>query len=556
MCGIFFYHCGNIDLNIEEDLPCKDFMKSNARGPDNTHVYVEDKMIFGFHRLAINDLSPAGNQPMQFDDIILICNGEIYNHKELNEKYNLTCTSRSDCETIARLYMKLRDDNCDYYDDILIKLCQELDGEFAFIIYDKKINKLIVARDPYGMRPLFVGYDEIAKTIAFGSELKYLDKLFNNVHQVRPSKIFTYDLDKSVFPITYEYNHIYIQYDPDNVNLDVILPEIKTRLENSVRKRLIGDVPACALLSGGLDSSLVCAIMAREMRRNGNTEPLHTFSIGLADAPDLRYARMVSEHIGSVHHEVIVTEKEMLDAIPDVIKAIESFDVTTVRASVPNYLIAKHIAKHTNFKIVLSGEMSDELFNGYLYSRKAPSPDALHEDSCRLLNEITYFDSLRADRCITAHGLEARIPFSDKYLVKYVQSINPTLKMSDTRIEKWLLRASFDDGSNLLPKEVLFRIKAAFSDSVSKKEKSWYMVIQEHISSDIDYNNITSDDKRYNDTIFAHCKALTDEGYWMQRMFHVYYRNVEVIPHYWLPRWCGDVTDPSARILAGVYEEN
>ena len=544
MCGIFFYHSPcSIPNALNAVEAC---MKMRARGPDNTQIYIEDNFVIGFHRLAINDLSPCGNQPMFLEDIILLCNGEIYNYKELDERYGLNRKSLSDCETIGRLYLKLRSVATED-DEFVTRLCQELDGEFAFIIYDRKLNHLIVARDPYGVRPLFVGYDDVSGAMGFASELKSLDDMFLGVEQMRPSIVNVYDLSKtrdSTWIVSHAYNDIDVKFDESNVEEDYILGEIRKKLERAVKTRNSGDVPICALLSGGLDSSLVCALLAREMK-----EPLHTFSIGFADAPDLNYARIVAKHIGSIHHEVIVTENEMLSAIPDVIKAIESYDVTTVRASVPNYLIARHISKNTPFKVVLTGEYSDELFNGYLYSRKAPTPEHLHMDSCRLLREITYYDSLRADRCITAHGLEARVPFSDPSLIRFVQSIHPKLKTSHDRIEKWLLRRAFDN-DDLLPKKVLYRVKNAFSDAVSKQERSWYEVVQEHIEK------ISSVDAFHDKHEYLYCTPLTMEGYWMRRMFHTFYRNDKVIPKYWLPRWCGDVVDPSARTLQDVYEES
>lgn len=537
MCGIFFYR-GNI---ISYGDLTNSFMKIKHRGPDNSQIYIYNDVFIGFHRLAINDLSDTGNQPMFFDDCILICNGEIYNHNILNTKHDLQCTSKSDCETIIKLYTKYKN-NYKNIDDLVNFLCNELEGEFAFIIYDKKTEILIAARDRYGVRPLFLGIDE--KNIGFASELKALNDIFpeNTVNQFLPSSFLIYEMENS--KCTYlTYNKININYDLNNYNIAEILPTIKHHFEKAVYDRCMSDVPICALLSGGLDSSLVCGVLSKFVKT-----PLHTFSIGLDGSPDIICAQKVADYIHSIHHPIIVTKEDMLDVIEDVIKTIESYDITSVRASIPHYLISKYIKNNTNFKVIFSGEYSDELFSGYVYNKKAPSSDELHEETCRILENICYFDSLRADRCISSQSLEARCPFSSTNLIKFVQSINPELRMSNDKIEKFLLRKAFD-GFNIIPDDVLCRSKAAFSDAISTKEKSWHIILQEHIDTIISNVEFLE-----NSSKFKHCIPHTKEAYYYRKIFNKYYKDNVVIPHYWLPKWC-DVTDPSARELKDLIIE-
>lgn len=548
MCGIFYY-LSTDGINNHQDV-LSAFMKIKHRGPDNTSVYLEDKMLFGFHRLAINDLSMYGNQPMFKDETLLMCNGEIYNDKDLIKRFNLNCTSGSDCEVILKLYLSFKEKWHDKY-SIITKLCENLEGEFSFILYDKTLNTVYAARDRYGMRPLFIGYDNTKKTLGFASELKAIDHLFENVQQFIPSYCMTinissmntldFDIINACHLMTY--NNISTPYDSAEEDEERIFSNIKFLLETSVKERCTSDVPICALLSGGLDSSLVCGILAKKYKSK-----LNTFSIGMLGSPDLEYANKVARYIGSNHHEIIVTPREMLDVIEDVIKIIESYDITSVRASIPNYLIAKYIKENTDFKVVFSGEMSDEVFSGYVYNKNSPSPDELHKESCRLLQNICYFDSLRADRCISSQGLELRLPFSNTKLIKYVQSIDPKLRMSNDKIEKYILRHAFE-GSNTVPVDVLWRPKAAFSDAVSNKEDSWHLILQRDI-------NIMISDEEFNQNAhnFKHNMPKTKEAYYYRKIFNKYYKHDEVIPYFWMPRWT-NVSDPSARELGEICKE-
>ena len=538
MCGIFFY-LGQIDQRI-----FKEFMKSQSRGPNNSHVMIEDNMFFGFHRLMINDLTYNGDQPMTINQNILMCNGEIYNYKDIIKKYDLQCKSSSDCEVIVQLYNNLKNNSSASHEEIVNILCKELDGEFAFIIYDKTLHKLIAARDRYGVRPLFFGKNSKG-SMALASELKNIDALEDTVSQFPPSTFAIFnmnDIDDNIFEI---YNNISEPYDINNDNVEEILPKIREALENAVEKRMMADpsVEICALLSGGLDSSLVCAILAKKM-----TNKLHTYSIGMEGSTDLKYAKIVADHIGSIHHEVLVTPQEMLDTIEEVIRVIESYDITTVRASTPHYLIAKYIKSSSAHRVVYSGELQDEL-GSYLYFKNAPDDDAFHNEANRLLQDVCYFDNLRADRCISVHGLEARIPFSDVTYIKLNQSLNPKLRTCDNKIEKFMLRKAFD-GINLLPDSVLYRQKDGFSDSVSNREKSWYQIVQEFVETKITDEEFITEKIKY-----THCTPHTKEAYYYRKVFNAYYRHNSVIPYFWMPKW-SNTMDPSARTLKDVYVYN
>jgi asparagine synthase (glutamine-hydrolysing) len=550
MCGIFCYlGLANTDKADHAALANPDiyngFMQTRHRGPDNSHILIDDNLFIGFHRLMINDLTYNGDQPMIQNENVLICNGEIYNFKELIKKYKLNCKSHSDCEVIVQLYNYFKTIYHDT-DNVVRYLSQELDGEFAFIIYDKNIKKLIVVRDRFGMRPLFIGTS--INAIGFGSELKNLDKLFDNVEQFKPSNFAIYNTLNNKLDIQDIYYEIPFNFDRGiNLGLDVI-PQIRKTFEDAVQKRLISDVPICALLSGGLDSSLVCGILTEKLGRG----VLNTFSIGMKGSTDLHYARKVADYIGSIHHEVLVSEKEMLESIEEVIRITETYDITSVRASTPHYLVSKYIKENTNFRCVLSGEMSDELLGGYLYFKKAPDSGSFIAETHRLLNDICYFDNLRADRCISSQSLEARVPFSDTKFISLIQSIDPVLRQNE-KIEKYLLRKAFD-GANIIPDEVLWRSKSAFSDAVSSDEKSWYRIIQDHVDT-----LITDDEFEIESIKYGYCTPTTKESYYYRKTFHKYYKNNKVIPYFWLPKFIrssssGQIIDPSARTLTELYK--
>lgn len=532
MCGIFAY-IGSIFK--QKDL-IESFNRLRVRGPDNSQlIQVTDLITFGFHRLIINDVSELGNQPFQIGNLTLICNGEIYNYHELKEKFNFKTKSSSDCEIIIHLY--------NHFNGNIESFIDLLDGEFSFIIYDNLKNEINVARDPFGVRPLFFGID-IAGEIFIASELKGISDICNGSIIQFPSGSY---MKISYNDSKYKINAIEKWFSTDfEINNSIEENEIYTKIRElfylAVKKRLMSDKPICCLLSGGLDSSLVASIVAKYLPPG----TLHTFSIGMEDSPDLYYAKEVANFIGSKHHSITLTEQEFLDAIPETIGVIESYDTTSVRASVGNYLISKYIAENTDFKVVYNGDGSDE-FGSYLYFARAPSENEFHLEANRLLSEIRFFDLLRSDRSISNNGLESRVPFLDKDFAKYYASIPPKFKLhSFGNIEKYILRKAFES-ENLLPHCVLWRSKMAFSDGVSNKNKSWHNIINDYVDL-----NITDEEFENNKKYFKHCTPMLKESYLYRLIFDKLYgwHNCKVIPRFWLPRWCGDIIDPSARELS------
>lgn len=528
MCGIAFY------LSLFPEI----VNGLDHRGPDCTNNFTDALKIFNleFYRLKINDLTDDGNQPMCMHDCVLICNGEIFNHDKIAKQFNFQMNTSSDCEIILHLYLFLRSYLCRSNSlhntgFVMQMLCNHLDGEFAFCLCDMTNNVVYFARDPFGVRPLFI--NEATGSVA--SELKAFDRDSHpRVTQFPPGN---FSIMKAYDPKSIAFT----KYRPDIAPLipttrPLVVRTIKALLTQAVQKRVMSDRPICALLSGGLDSSLVAALAAKHL-----PYPLRTFSIGFEGSPDLHYARKVATHIGSDHTEILVTPSDFLAAIETVIKCIESYDTTTVRASVGNYLVAKHIKQHSDCVVVFNGDYADEVCGGYKYLQNCVCPDAFHEDCSRLVNEIHYFDSLRSDRTISAHGLEARVPFADKRFVMYYMGVSPSYRTSHNQIEKLLLREAFD-GDDLLPKEVLWRRKEAFSDGVSKSTESWGDIVRRHI------DHIVSDDE------FAsmnHKKFKLKETYYYHMLFSKYYHSeTPVIPHLWMPKFCDEsVVDPSARKL-------
>lgn len=536
MCGIFAILGKKFNKGKIKTM----FNTLKPRGPDNSElISLNNNLIhLGFHRLSINDLSSLGNQPLyhpENEKVILICNGEIYNYKDLIKKYNIdNYKSTSDCEIIVWLYKKIGIENT----------IKELDGVFSFVLLDLESEKIYIGRDPFGVRPLF-----IAKTddnLGIASEMKALAD-FDYIEPFSPGKWM--EINYKNPPKEFTYNTYYdYEYNLSKIdNLELHCKEIKNLLETSVEKRLLSDRKIGCLLSGGVDSSLIAALVAKHYKKG----ELETFSIGIKGAVDLEYARKVAEHIGSTHHEVVLTEEEMLDAIPTVIKSIESMDTTTVRASVPNYLISKYISENTDCKVIFQGDGMDEVAGSYLYLANAPDEISFHNECLRLLREIHTFDVLRADRTIADLGLEPRTPFLDKKFVNYYMSIPPQLRMHNDKIEKYLLRKAFDK-DNLLPKEVLWRRKEAFSDGCSSEKKSWYQIIQEYVDqfiSDEDFLKLKGN--------YKHNSPLLKESLYYRIIFdRLYKEHSNIIPHFWMPKWNKNNTnDPSARILNDVYNK-
>ena len=521
MCGIFAA-IGSTNESLESSS-----LAIKHRGPDHTSfIKVTPTVTLGFHRLAINDLSEAGNQPLShpsYPNSWLICNGEIYNHRALAAKYGLRPRSGSDCEVILLLYHKIG----------IKATLKELDGYFAFVLVDG--SEVYVARDPIGVRSLYIGSKQ--DEIYIGSELKSIHSLCDTVSLFPPSQFWKYS-DRTYTTYVDLCNRAIIQ-DP----YETALKTVRVLLENAVEKRVDNtERPIGCLLSGGLDSSIICALVQKySLLRTG--KPIHTFSIGMAGSTDVKFAKKVAEHLQTIHHEVIVTKEKMIQTIPEVVRTIESYDTTTVRASTPMWLLSEYISKNTDIRVVFSGEGSDELSGSYLYFYRAPSDEEFYQETLRLTRDLHYFDVLRCDKSISRHGLEARVPFLDKEFLHYYLHLLPEHKRpTKEQCEKKLLREAFQD---LLPQDVVWRTKEAFSDGVSSKEESWYQMIQRYVES-----TVTLPDVEY-----IHNPPVLKETQWYRYLFQQYYPGRStILPYYWLPKWTGDVQDPSARVLS-VYEE-
>jgi asparagine synthase (glutamine-hydrolysing) len=526
MCGIFAY-LGKVD----DDKKLEYFVDTiSHRGPDDTiYKRLNETVFFGFHRLSICDTSSKGSQPMchpNDNNITLICNGEIYNHKELEAQFNIKTSSGSDCEIILHLYKIFG----------ITNTFRSLNGDFAFILHDATNNITYAARDRFGVRPLFYGVDANDSFI-FSSELKAITKLTNHAFPFVPGKLWSSnDSGKANIVLTTSY-----KYNPDIVTLnDTITSNIYKYLDKAVKRRMIGEREIGCLLSGGLDSSVVTALVSKYADKQ-----VQTFSIGLKGSTDLKYAAKVAKHLNTLHHEVIFTEKEGLEAVANVIYALESYDITTVRASVGMYLVSKYIREHTNVKVIFSGEGSDEVAQGYIYFHNAPSSEEAHAESNRLIKDLYLYDVLRSDRTTSAHGLEVRVPFLDIDFVEYYMQLPGKLKQpnKEMRCEKYVLRKAFEH-DNLLPHDVIWRPKEAFSDGVSGLEMSWYEILQKHA------NSLISNEELDNaSTTFPYNTPTTKEAYWYRIEFEKHYENKsKLIPYYWMPKW-SNTTDPSARSL-------
>jgi asparagine synthase (glutamine-hydrolysing) len=578
MCGIFgALIVKSQDENSETIESIKNELDSNSelirhRGPDSTDSVCIDNdkylMYLKFHRLAIHDLSMNGMQPFVYKcdnrTVYLMCNGEIYNSKKLRRNFpSETFKSDSDCEVILYLYLK-------YGLSITLK---NLIGEFSFCIVDiiDTQVQLYLARDPFGVRPLFYSSndeytqsnntncdmfsnDVCGSKFFFSSEMKGLIGLNNGPVQPFPPGsygILKYGHFKNFYD--FELDRYYNLKTRLNLHIskDEALKSIETIFTQCVIDRLDSDRPLGALLSGGLDSSTVCAIAARELAKSG--KQLHTFTIGFEGAPDIKYARIVSKYINNVHTEFIVSPEEALSELENTIKCIESYDITTVRASNFQNMIAKRIRDNTDFKVIFSSELSDEMNMGYLYFRNTPTPEAGRASSKRLLNDVYAFDGLRADRCMSGAGLEIRVPFSDRRIVDFIYSlpdewIVPTDCEYGTKMEKYFFRKAFES-SKLLPNEVLYRMKSGMSDSTSDEGNSWYQIIQNHIETLISDHEFNSEKYKY-----IHNTPKTKESYYYRKIFEKYYPNQShVIPYFWMPEWSNS-TDPSARTL-NVYKK-
>ena len=468
MCGIWAI----IKKNPELKLYINSINNIKKRGPETTNIYINTNILLAFHRLAINDISISSNQPFYYssDDYnyILVANGEIYNHKKLEEDYNILNTSNSDCKFLLDLFVSLNDDFYEFNN--------LLRGEYAILIIKQhKINNNInywMSVDPLSVRPLF--YDIIDYNIYISSLLCGISDYSENVKRLDQGTYLEGYTDLNSFnyyKTTKYYNRPLPYYEIESDHLNKKLIKILTE---SIKIRLNSDKPLGCLLSGGLDSSLIAAIAAKEL--NKKEEKLRTFSIGMKDGTDLKYARMVANHIDSIHTEFIFTPEEGLDVIDEVIKCTETYDITTIRASVGQFLLSKKILETTDIKVLLNGDGADECQMGYLYFYLHPTIEEAYNERNKLLDQIHYFDGLRVDRNISYHGLEARLPFLDIKFVNLYYEIFPELLVpTKDRMEKYLIRNAIKKCCpELLPVEILWRKKEAFSDGISSIENSWF----------------------------------------------------------------------------------
>jgi len=570
MCGIFSLLNYN-DFNI--GIISEQFMKGVRRGPEFSKLDSSfNNIILGFHRLAINGLDNESNQPLIIGDVALICNGEIYNYKRLYSYMGIKPITGSDCEVIIHLYIK-------YGIEQTLKM---LDGVYAFILYDNRVNseqnkKCYVARDPLGIRPLYYLKNKVSKTIVsdkpkfgFASELKCLEYFYNNnidelqIEQFSPGTFTELSMDTntncnwiivkenvSYFDLGFSHSWL-INSETKYMFIDNLWSKMASYLDFAVNKRcLTTERPIACLLSGGLDSSLIAALVNNHFNLYNQSNKLETYSIGLVGSEDLKYARIVADYLGTKHTEIVVTEEEMFEAIPEVIRAIESYDTTTVRASIGNYLLGKYISKNSESKVIFNGDGSDELLGGYLYMNNCPDDIEFDKESRRLLKDIHLFDVLRSDKSISSHGLEPRTPFLDRSFVNFVLSIPPYIRNPKNNahtilgIEKDSLRRSFLKENftdykdrQILPDEILWRRKEAFSDGVSSHGRSLYKILQEKIAV-----------KLTNDTGTNFEANIDTEKYYYKQLFNSYFPNcIHILPYYWMPKYI-DAKDPSARTL-------
>jgi asparagine synthase (glutamine-hydrolysing) len=500
------------------------FAKTASRGPDDTRVMDAGPGTLLFHRLSIMGVHPEGMQPFTAPDgSAVVCNGELYGFRktreELREK-GYTFRSDSDCELLLPLWREYG-----------VELFPLLDAEFALILYDAAAGEFIAARDPIGIRPLYYGESRTGGML-FASEPKNLIGLTDEIkpfppgHYYRDGKFICYrDITRTAA----------VCHD----DLDTVCRKIREKLIAGVEKRLDADVPVGFLLSGGLDSSLVCAIAARLLGK-----PIETYAVGMStDAIDLKYARQVAEHIGSHHHEIYITEEDVLRALERVIYTLGTYDITTIRASMGMYLMCQAIHAESGIRVLLTGEISDELF-GYKYTDFAPSPAAFQAESEKRVRELHMYDVLRADRCISANSLEARVPFGDLDFVQYVLSVDPAKKVNVYGKGKYLLRRAFQ--GDWLPESILQREKAAFSDAVGHSLADDLKAHAERIYGE--------DWKAAAERYSYHARPFTKESLLYREIFEKYYPGqAEMVADFWMPNraWAGcDVDDPSARVLS------
>ncbi len=519
MCSIMAV-CGD---TVPEEVFLSHLARTRSRGPDATRVLPAGRGSLGFQRLSIMGLSEAGMQPFVFGKNRLVCNGEIYGFRTLREQLQArgyVFAGDSDCEILLPLYKEYGTD-----------MFGMLDAEYALVLYDGERDVFLAARDPIGIRPLFYGRDG-AGTMLFASEAKNLVGLCERILPFPPGCYY----DGQTFV---RYRDIAAVTEVLHPSLDEACGAIREKLTAGIAKRLDSDAPLGFLLSGGLDSSLVCAVAARL-----SDKPVRTFAVGMdLDAIDLKYARRVADHIGADHTEVIITKVDVLAALPKVVELTGTYDITTIRASIGMYLVCKAVHERTDIRVLLTGEISDELF-GYKYTDFAPDASAFQAESEKRVRELHMYDVLRADRCISVNSLEARVPFGDLDFVQYVLALDPAMKMNVYGKGKYLLRRAFR--GDYLPEDILMREKAAFSDAVGHSMVDDLKEYAEQVYSDEAFE---AGCRKY-----AHAAPFTKESLLYRDLFEQFYPGqAEMIAGFWMPNpaWKGcDVRDPSARVLS------
>eukprot|EP00118_Oscarella_pearsei_P026063 m.309324 g.309324 ORF g.309324 m.309324 type:complete len:547 (+) comp46075_c0_seq1:77-1717(+) len=543
MCGIWALFGSEDDVQ-EQCVHCRQIAH---RGPDAFRVEsipAFPNSCLGFHRLAIVD-QVHGMQPMRllaYPHLWLIYNGEIYNCSDVGRKYHFKYETHCDGEVILHLYARFGAE----------AMARMLDGVFAFCLIDTNDRQIHLGRDIFGVRPLFTFHHQ--GTLAVCSEAKGLIDLPHQqdvlIHPFQPGHLQSFEVAMDGRVSLTETKRFLSIGGSDFTEVAQIdhqtdtAANIRLLLKEAVKKRLMADRRIGCLLSGGLDSSLVAALLVECLREAQCKYKVQTFAIGMEGSPDIEAARIMANHLGTEHHEVSFTLQEGINAVQDVIQSLESFDITTIRASVGMYLVAAYIKKNTDTTVIFSGEGSDELCQGYIYFHKAPSAQEADAESRRLLRDLYLFDNLRADRTTAAHGLELRVPFLDKIFTSYYLSLPQEDRLPNNGVEKYLLRKAFS-GSGLLPDQILWRPKEAFSDGVSSQTKSWFKALQESLQKEVSDEMLASAGSRFEGVM-----PKTKEAYYYRSVFEKMFKGCShLTPYYWMPKWT-DATDPSARVLS------
>ena len=532
MCSILAYCSAKADPQVTAEM----LSKTISRGPDDSRILNTGNGYLGFNRLSIMGLTPEGMQPFTMNGNAVVCNGELYGFRKMKEELiekGYTFKSDSDCEILLPMYKEFD-----------VHMFELMDAEFALVLYDASKQQYIAGRDPIGIRPLYFGCDKDG-AVVLASEAKNLVGVCDKIMPFPPGHYAIIDMISGRMEM-FSYREIWHVEDEMYAeavrrdSMDEIAANIHDKLIAGIEKRLDADAPVGFLLSGGLDSSLVCGVAARMMDK-----PLRTFAIGMdKDAIDLKYARKVADYIGSDHYEVIMTRDEVISSLEEVIYTLGTYDITTIRASMGMYLVCKWIHENTDIRVILTGEISDEIF-GYKYTDFAPSAEAFQLEAEKRIREIHMYDVLRADRSISVHSLEARVPFGDLDFVKYCMAIDPEKKLNRYGIGKYLLRHAFEkDG--FIPWEILMREKAAFSDAVGHSMRLDLIEYAESLYTDEEYEALRQK--------YTHAQPFTKESLMYREIFEKYYPGqAEMVVDFWMPNkeWEGcDVNDPSASVLS------